>query len=133
MNLRFSINIVMLLAFLMVLAHDIVPHSHHEEEQEHRQLIYPEHEHESAHFDISDIFSQFRHFGNKPIYTHIIKKVFEGRNNILVKSEPLFDIPGINITSITLSLIPCIRDNPDIPLTEVHRLFLLRAPPILTT
>jgi len=127
MKLRFSINIVMLLAFLMVLAHDIAPHSH--EEEEHMQLIY--HEHEPLHFDISDIFSQFRHFGNKPIYTHIIKKVFEGRNNILVKSEPLFDVTGFDISSITLSLIPSIRDNPDILLTEVHRLFLLRAPPIL--
>jgi hypothetical protein len=117
----------MLLAFFMVLAHDIVPHSH--EEEEHMQLIY--HEHESLHFDISDIFSQFRHFGNKPIYTHIIKKVFEGRNNILVKSETLFDVTGFDISSITLSLIPSIRDNPDILLTEVHRLFLLRAPPIL--
>lgn len=127
MKLRFSINIVMLLAFLMVLAHDIVPHSH--EEEEHRQLIY--HEHEALHFDISDIFSQFRHFGNKPIYTHIIKKVFEGRNNILVKSETLFDVTGFDISSITLSLIPSIRDNPDILLTEVHRLFSLRAPPFL--
>lgn len=117
----------MLLAFLMVLAHDIVPHSH--EEEEHMQLIY--HEHEPLHFDISDIFSQFRHFGNKPIYTHIIKKVFEGRNNILVKSETLFDVTGFDIASITLSLIPSIRDNPDIPLAEVHRLSLLRAPPIL--
>ncbi len=113
----------MLFALSIAQAHNIIPHIH---EEVHSQVI--QNDHESPHFELSDIFSRFSHLGNTLTFAHITKIL---KNNLNYTITFAFHYTNIKLLPDTKPIQLCIRENPDLCNSEVNQTFSLRAPPFL--
>jgi hypothetical protein len=124
--MKFTITIIMLFSLFIVQAHNIIQHDHITEAKENSI----DNNENTPHFELSDIFSNFHHFGQTIAFSKSGSSNITGRFKSLKSEYPVIrtGIDHLNLSSGYM-LKPAIGTDNIILNSDADFLFSLRAPP----